>query len=54
MSSPILNCRQEGLLEHAQAALRDYQYYQGRAADREANAQRLIDMIAQALAGLNH
>ena len=34
---------------YAQASLRDYQHYQGRAAADEANAQRLIDDIAQAL-----
>jgi tetratricopeptide (TPR) repeat protein len=37
---------------YAQAALRDYQHYQGRAADREARAQQLIDRIEQALAAL--
>ena len=35
---------------YAQAALRDFQHYQGRAADREARAQQLIARIAQALA----
>lgn len=34
---------------YAQASLADYQHYQGRAADQEAKAQRLIDHIAQAL-----
>lgn len=37
-------------LAYAQAAFRDYQHYQGRAADREARAQQLIARIAQALA----
>lgn len=37
---------------YAQAALRDFQHYQGRAAADEARAQRLIDEIGQALAGL--
>lgn len=32
-------------LAYARASLRDYQHYQGRAADREAKAQRLIDEI---------
>jgi hypothetical protein len=35
---------------YAQAALRDYQHYQGRAADLEAEAQQLIDDIDQSLA----
>ena len=34
---------------YAQASLRDFQHYQGRAADLEARAQQLIDDIAQAL-----
>jgi hypothetical protein len=34
---------------YAQASLRDYQHYQGRAADREAKAQRLIEDIARAV-----
>jgi len=37
---------------YAQAALRDFQHYQGRAADEEARAQQLIDIIAQALTKL--
>ncbi len=37
---------------YAEAALRDFQQYQGRAAADEANAQRLIDIINQALAKL--
>ena len=37
---------------YAEAALRDYQHYQGRAAKEEANAQRLLDLINQALAKL--
>lgn len=36
-------------LAYAQASLRDYKSYDGRAADREAKAQRLIDAIRQAL-----
>ncbi len=35
---------------YAQAALRDFRHYQGRAADMEAKTQGLIDSIAQALA----
>ena len=34
---------------YAQASLRDFQHYQGRAAADEADAQRLIARIAQAL-----
>ncbi len=34
---------------YAQASLRDFQHYQGHAADGEARAQQLIDDIAQAL-----
>jgi hypothetical protein len=34
---------------YAQASLRDFQHYQGRAAADEANAQRLIEAIARAL-----
>jgi tetratricopeptide (TPR) repeat protein len=34
---------------YAQASLRDYESYQGRAADREAKARRLIEDIARAL-----
>ena len=37
---------------YAQASLRDFKFYQGRAADLEARAQRLIDVIAQALGGV--
>ena len=37
---------------YAEAALRDYQSYQGRAADKEADAQQLIAAIDQALAAL--
>lgn len=48
--------RQRDLLHraqaYAQAALRDYQHYQGRAADKEANAQQLLAHIAQALTKL--
>ena len=39
-------------LAYAQAARRDYQHYEGRAADREAKAQQLIDDIEQDLAEL--
>jgi tetratricopeptide (TPR) repeat protein len=45
--------RQRDLLHraeaYAQAALRDFQYYEGRAAADEAKAQRLLARIAQAL-----
>jgi tetratricopeptide (TPR) repeat protein len=48
--------RRRDLLHRAQAyagaALRDYQHYQGRAAADEAEAQRLLAHIAQALAEL--
>ncbi len=48
--------RQRDLLHRAQAytqaALRDFQHYQGRAADKEARAQGLLDRIAQALTKL--
>ncbi|WP_295449881.1 hypothetical protein [uncultured Thiodictyon sp.] len=37
---------------YAQAALRDFRHYQGRAAADEARAQQLIAAIAQALAAL--
>lgn len=37
---------------YAEASLADYQHYQGRAAADEADAQELIDRIAQALAQL--
>ena len=37
---------------YAQAALRDFQHYQGRAADDEADAQQLLAHIAQALGEL--
>ena len=37
---------------YAQAALRDFQHYEGRAAADEAEAQQLLDEIAQALANL--
>jgi len=37
---------------YAEAALRDYQHYQGRAADLEAKAKSLIEDINQALAKL--
>lgn len=37
---------------YAQAALRDYRHYQGRAAADEARTQQLIDTIAQALAAV--
>ncbi len=37
---------------YAEAALRDYQHYQGRAAEKEASAQSLLDQINQALAKL--
>jgi len=36
---------------YADAALRDYQAYQGRAADDEARAQQLIDVIERLLSG---
>lgn len=39
-------------LAYAQAALRDFQHYEGRAAEHEANAQRLIDHIKADLAKL--
>ena len=35
---------------YAQAALRDFRHYQGRAAADEADAQQLIGAIGQALA----
>ena len=35
---------------YAQAALRDYQHYEGRAAADEARAQQVLDAIGQALA----
>jgi tetratricopeptide (TPR) repeat protein len=41
----LLHCAQA----YAQAALRDYQHYQGRAAEKEADAQQLLAAIAQAL-----
>jgi tetratricopeptide (TPR) repeat protein len=45
--------RQRDLLHraeaYAEAALRDFQHYEGRAADKEAKAQRLLADIAQAL-----
>lgn len=48
--------RQRDLLHRAQAytqaALRDFQHYQGRAAKDEANAQQLLSAIAQALTKL--
>lgn len=48
--------RQRDLLHRAraytQAALRDYQHYQGRAADREARAQGLLEDIGKELAKL--
>ena len=48
--------RQQDLLEraqaYAQAALRDFQHYQGRADAEGAETQQLIDTIAQALAKL--
>jgi len=48
--------RQRDLLHraraYAQAALRDFQHYQGRAADKEAGAQQLLADIAQALTKL--
>ena len=48
--------RQRDLLGRAQAfteaALRDFQYYQGRVAADEAKTQRLFDCIIQALAKL--
>lgn len=47
--------QRDGLLRaqaYAQAALRDYQHYKGRAAADEANTQRLIDKIEQQLANL--
>lgn len=39
-------------LSYAEAALRDFQHYKGRAAEMEANAQGLLDQINQALAKL--
>lgn len=48
--------RQRDLLRRAeafaQAALRDFQHYQGRAAQDEADAQRLLEIIAEKLAKL--
>jgi tetratricopeptide (TPR) repeat protein len=47
--------QRDGLLRaraYAQAALRDFQHYQGRAAADEAKAQQLIDNIEQLLAQL--
>jgi len=48
--------RQRDLLHraqaYAQAALRDFQHYQGRAADREADTQQLLAVIAEELAKL--
>jgi tetratricopeptide (TPR) repeat protein len=48
--------RQRALLDraqaYAQAALRDFQHYQGRAAQDEAKVQRLLARIAQAIAEL--
>lgn len=45
--------RQRDLLHrpqaYAQAALRDFQHYEGRAADLEAKARQLLARIAQAL-----
>jgi hypothetical protein len=38
---------------YAEAALRDFQQYQGRAAADEATAQNLLDAINQHLAGLS-
>jgi hypothetical protein len=37
---------------YAQAALRDFQHYQGRAAADEAKARQLLDHIAQTLTKL--
>lgn len=37
---------------YAEAALRDFQRYQGRAAKDEADAQGLLDRINQAVANL--
>ena len=37
---------------YAEAALRDFQHYQGRAADEEAKTQGLLDHISQGLAKL--
>ena len=37
---------------YAEAALRDYQHYQGRVAEKEAKAQGLLDRIRQALSEL--
>jgi len=37
---------------YAQAALRDFQHYQGRAAEKEANTQALLDKINKDLANL--
>lgn len=37
---------------YAQAALRDFQYYEGRAANNEAKAQRLIEAVNMELANL--
>jgi tetratricopeptide (TPR) repeat protein len=49
--------RQRDLLHraqaYAQAALRDYQHYQGRAAKDEADTQKLLAAIAQSLAKLS-
>jgi hypothetical protein len=44
-------CPEKGL-GYAQAALCDFQHYEGRAADLEAKAQQLLARIAQALTKL--
>ena len=46
-----LTAQEQGDLRwyYAQTALRDFQSYEGRAADLEARAQRLTDRIGQAL-----
>ncbi len=52
----VAPARQRDLLHRAQAyaeaALRDYQHYQGRAADKEARAQGLLEKIHENLAKL--
>ncbi|MBI5384595.1 MAG: hypothetical protein HZA90_07880 [Verrucomicrobia bacterium] len=49
----VPHARQRNLLHraqsNAQAVLRDFQHYKGRAADLEARTQQLLARIAQAL-----
>jgi tetratricopeptide (TPR) repeat protein len=39
--------------DYAEAALRDFQHYRGRAAEKEAKAQRILDQINEALANID-